>query len=663
MEAYGWYLLKSMVWLTGFGMVYLLFLRNERYFLLNRLFLISGMMAALLFPLLSWHYTVTLPLTPNSVVIYPQAIAVHSADPVFTLKMLLQLLYLAGACYLLIRIIKQTAKVLGVIRRSAAEPINTVKLIRTQDYPVSFSFFTFIFVNPSINNYEMIEIMNHEMEHIRQRHWIDLVLFEGICILQWFNPAIWLYGRFIRQNHEYLADERALQHSASPAFYRAALLNQMFGGPVIALAHSFNYSLNTKRFNMMKNKMKSPVRKLKLLLILPLTAIVFYAFATPEYVFIEPTVTNQVANANPQEREKAAKDSVQAKYYITSRDKKSERDSVTATYNLSQKDNKKEKLFLTLDDKKEVKGQPLYVVDGVIRENGKMSDIPAADIQSVNVLKDGKATEKYGDKGKNGVIEITMKSGEPSGSSSKTGAITVVGYSTQKDQYKADSADFKHRSIKFDNDGVTINESNSEVNGQKREIRIHGSGEKPLIVVNGEVKKDGKISDIDPETIESISVLKDESANTVYGDKGKNGVILITLKDGKSSGIAFTGEKITVSSSGSSAGSSKGTGYSYSTSSSSNSNTTVNTNTSSSAGSGSNYTANTFVTTNSSGDFNFNGKHPLLILNGKIAENQDISAIPNEDIVSVSIYKQGKIVEKYGEKAKDGVVEVKTKKK
>ena len=128
--------------------------------------------------------------------------------------------------------------------------------------------------------------MNHELVHIRQKHWIDLVLAELLCMLQWFNPLVWIYIRFIRQNHEYLADEVALQRTSDPAIYRAALLNQIVGSPVVSLANSFNYSLNKKRFNMMKNIISSPYRKMKILLILPVFAIVLYSFAKPEYKYI-----------------------------------------------------------------------------------------------------------------------------------------------------------------------------------------------------------------------------------------------------------------------------------------------------------------------------------------------------------------------------------------
>ncbi len=534
---------------------------------------------------------------------------------------------------------------LGVIRKSSVEPFRSVKLIRTPKYPVSFSFFTFVFVHPSINDNEAIEIVNHEREHIRQRHWIDLALFEVLCVLQWFNPACWLYGRFIRQNHEYLADERALQHSASPALYRAALLKQMFGGPVIAMAHSFNYSLNTKRFNMMKNKMYSPMRKLKLLLALPLMAIVFYAFATPEYVFTELIAEGSLAAINPQEKEKAANDTSEVTIKFTPTGNASKTAPVVA----EDKDQGDKKSRTGL--KKETisfqspNDHPLYVVDGVIRENGNIDDLAAGDIHSMNVLKGEKAIEKYGNKGKNGVV-------------------VVVGYGIQKNEMKLDTSAFKHRYIKMSDNGVITYETKTDSSGQKQQVRIHAIGEKPLVIVNGEVQKSQKINDIDPSTIQSISILKDESATVIYGDKGKNGVVIVTLKGSKSSGISTNSGKYMLSSSGSSSGNSNGTGHSYSViSGSAGPDPAVWIAKDSSSWINSAAIVNSNSNSNNNADLNFNGKHPLLILNGKIAENQDIGGIPAEDIISVSIYKKGQVVEKYGEKAKDGVVEVKTKKK
>ena len=142
-----------------------------------------------------------------------------------------------------------------------------------------------MFVNPSVTDIETKEIMIHELVHIRQKHWFDLLLVELLCMMQWFNPLVWMYVRFIRQNHEYLADEVALQQTSDPAVYKAVLLNQIVGAPVVSLTNSFNYSPNKKRFNMMKNIITSPYRKMKVLLILPVFALVLYSFAKPDYKY------------------------------------------------------------------------------------------------------------------------------------------------------------------------------------------------------------------------------------------------------------------------------------------------------------------------------------------------------------------------------------------
>ena len=63
-------------------------------------------------------------------------------------------------------------------------------------------------------------------------------------------------------------------------------------------------------------------------------------------------------------------------------------------------------------------------------------------------------------------------------------------------------------------------------------VNIHGvkDGEQPLVIVDGkEVLEKDALSKISPERIKSISVLKDKTATAIYGEKGKNGVIIITL--------------------------------------------------------------------------------------------------------------------------------------
>lgn len=80
--------------------------------------------------------------------------------------------------------------------------------------------------------------------------------------------------------------------------------------------------------------------------------------------------------------------------------------------------------------------------------------------------------------------------------------------------------------------------------GSDASIRIRGVGSinassNPLIVVDG-VPYDGAISDIASSDVESMTVLKDAAANSLYGARGANGVVLITTKRGSSGTARIT---------------------------------------------------------------------------------------------------------------------------
>ena len=302
MKDFGLYLLQSASWLSGFALIYLIFLRNERYFELNRVFLITGLLTSFLLPFLSITYTVIIPFDGSieSKGAYISGLTEEDTSRKSFISMVLWGVYLSGIILFVVKSIAQNHSVLKAIKGSEIIPFQPAKLIRTHKYSSSFSFFSFVFVNPSITDKETNEILNHELVHIRQKHWIDLILAELLCIMQWFNPIVWIYSRLIKQNHEYLADKVALQRTSDPAIYKATLLNQILGHPVVNLANSFNYSLNNKRFNMMKNIICSPYRKLKMLFILPVFALILYSFAKPEYTqtstFINPETPNILAD-------------------------------------------------------------------------------------------------------------------------------------------------------------------------------------------------------------------------------------------------------------------------------------------------------------------------------------------------------------------------------
>lgn len=637
MEAFALYLLKSSVWLTGFAAVYFLFLRNERFFVLNRIFLLTGILASIGFPFFTWRYTVVFPIMPTANVDNPQAQAIGViSKSAFQAKDLLLYVYLLGALYLIYRLIKQTTSVWQLIRKSETLHFNSVKLIRSDRYPASFSFFSFVFVNPSTHEHEINEIVNHEQEHIRQRHWIDLLLFEILCTIQWFNPIVWIYGRFIRQNHEFLADEYALRRSPNPAIYRAALLNQMFGGPVISLANSFNYSINKKRFNMMKQITYSPFRKLKLLLVLPLIAGVFYAFATPEYKFVQANSEEQINQPQSQtanstsaantSQEKAVKGKItdeqgkplkNASIIISGTTigtvsdasgsfeiKMTDESPLVVSYvgfatRIVKPDFSKEMVISTspivvginpdgktsiVASPDEFINQPLFVVDGKEISKSEMEKINPDQIDEVSVLKNKEFTAKYGDKGKNGVVLIKLK--------------------------KSPVVEFSAKEIEVNNEKqVTIKEPQS-INIKSKD------GKQPLLVIDGVISRDKKIDDIDPNTIQSMSVWKDEKAIEKYGEKGRDGVIEFILKKAhetdKNSELKVVGYANDQKSTEKSGVKIRSTG-----------------------------TAGT----------------PLIVVDGVISSKK-VEDFDPETIQSINVLKGEMATKKYGEKGKDGVLEI-----
>ena len=84
--------------------------------------------------------------------------------------------------------------------------------------------------------------------------------------------------------------------------------------------------------------------------------------------------------------------------------------------------------------------------------------------------------------------------------------------------------------------GLNISTGNAQP-GEDQTLRIRGNNSltasnDPLIVMDG-IPYSGSLGDIDPDIIESMSVLKDVSSAAIYGSRGSNGVILIQTKKGR----------------------------------------------------------------------------------------------------------------------------------
>jgi TonB family protein len=452
MEAFALYLFKSVIWLTSFAVIYFLFLRNERFFKLKRFYLISGILISIFFPLVTVHYQVDLPapvvnqndFVPNENSMYSPVQQLNLGKP-FSFRYIFLLFYLSGVLFFAFRSIWNIRPIYSTIKKATINNIKSVKLIRASEFSSSFSFFNYIFINPSLSEDEAAEILNHELVHVHQKHWFDLLIVELLQLIQWANPFVWIYTGFIRLNHEYIADETALELTNDPAIYKAVLMNQMYRAKVFNLSNSFDYSFNKNRFEMMKKIITSPYRKLKVLFVLPIVAIVFYAFASPEYHYLSPiskplsenqTSINNDGAVNVVVLKEDNTPFAGVSIVITETYARGMTDdSGNFTINnvpdgaflvISQagyktqfvKANFTAKMTITLmkdpdyDRLMVIRGNyiggspsPLVIIDGEITDKG-LKDIRADEIARLTVLKGKDATDKYGEKGKDGVVEI-----------------------------------------------------------------------------------------------------------------------------------------------------------------------------------------------------------------------------------------------------------------
>ncbi|MDF9798800.1 TonB-linked SusC/RagA family outer membrane protein [Catalinimonas alkaloidigena] len=91
--------------------------------------------------------------------------------------------------------------------------------------------------------------------------------------------------------------------------------------------------------------------------------------------------------------------------------------------------------------------------------------------------------------------------------------------------------------------GVQITQPFAKPGDERNSIRIRGTGtfssagSDPLVLINGVA---GDMSNLNPDDIESISVLKDAASSAIYGARAANGVILVTTKEGKNRPLSIS---------------------------------------------------------------------------------------------------------------------------
>ena len=132
---------------------------------------------------------------------------------------------------------------------------------------MAFSFFNYIFLG--LTTKQKDEIIQHELVHVKQKHSMDLVLFEIQKIVFWFNPYSYMYQKRISEIHEFIADYRSVRKKDRSTFYHS-LLAETFAVDKFDFVNAFNkQSLIKKRIIMYSKNKSKEILKIKYFLMIP----------------------------------------------------------------------------------------------------------------------------------------------------------------------------------------------------------------------------------------------------------------------------------------------------------------------------------------------------------------------------------------------------------
>ena len=296
------YILKSAACLAVFYLFYKLLMSRDTFHRFNRFALLGLLVLSSLLPLV--EASVNSPAAVQETMltleqlllladIQPESESMAAATPSATVLWLRAalLVYLTGIVFFIVRNLCSLARLGRLIRQGKREALDSylpdrkeknVRLV-VHDHDIApFSWMHWIVIARKDLEENGREILIHELAHIRNRHSWDLLLADLCIFVQWFNPAAWLQKQELQNIHEYEADETVLREGVNARNYQMLLIKKAVGTRLYSMANSFNHSSLKKRITMMLKEKSNPWARAKYLYILPLAALAVTAFARPE---------------------------------------------------------------------------------------------------------------------------------------------------------------------------------------------------------------------------------------------------------------------------------------------------------------------------------------------------------------------------------------------
>ena len=352
--------------LLVFYCFYRFLLKRETFHRLNRLVLVGTALLSFLLPLCI--ITIHRPLAWAGAVAAPAAELTAELAPVLEKSQpwwlpALSVLFWGGVAFVLVRGLISVFSILRLLRQGErAQAEDGCKIIVTDRDIAPFSWMRCIVLSREDWEGERMPILAHERAHIALRHSADILLVDVLSAFQWFNPAIWMLRADLQELHEYEADDAVLRAGIPVKDYQYLLIRKAAGRSGYSPANRFNHSILKNRITMMSKSPSPRSRAWRLLYLLPLVCLCI---------------------------------GVQAQ----------------TVYEPAEESHEKEQRAFRI---KPEHATPLFILRQAWGEEkeitrAELDKLEHQRINSVEVLKDSVARERYGERGAHGVIVVTMK--------------------------------------------------------------------------------------------------------------------------------------------------------------------------------------------------------------------------------------------------------------
>jgi hypothetical protein len=611
------FLLKVNIALLLFCAGYYLVLRPLTFYTLNRIYLLTAILFASIYPQINFsafvqrHEELAKPMEQIAINWQSPAQLVSQPVQTFDYWYWLSIIFWTGAGLLLIRLGLQLLSLLRLYKNSTPQYIGE-HLVRVMDKDAApFSFWRSIYVNPAKHEpTDLKSILLHEQVHVNQWHTADILLAELSSIFYWFNPGIWLIKKAVRENIEFITDRKILKNGVDSKTYQYSLVNVSFNNTQPGIVNHFNISTIKKRIIMMNAKRSSKLNLTRYAFVVPAVMALLLVFSISKADFARPvriTLANavqplariininadEVPSAKPIKAAKPVHKTPTAKSIVTPEPAAAPQPSLTSSIAITPMaakpdTNKRVKLSLASIKKDSL----VFVVNGVVsagknldptkienmyiltgdnaRRLAKIEDDKAVkvayiitkdapnkedleknvpkdiiirkvvsanlsgdavldDNNNINVVTVAPVNKSLDVRKVKGVVVVKGLSSAATASSSST--VTINGV-------KAKPATLSY-SIKSDDDAIVANGGDVIVTGYGKKanvkaLKMNGvsvmtNGDKePFIVIDGKTSTIDAFKKLDVKTVESISILQGDDATKKYGDKAKDGVVLVT---------------------------------------------------------------------------------------------------------------------------------------